>query len=55
MSDDNEYPIQIRELRMEIDYLTEEVNMLRRLVKNMKNMNSLQLTADDEEYLREVD
>jgi cell division protein FtsB len=42
---------QIRELRKEIDYLTDEVNRLRRLVKNMKDLNRLKLTADDEEYL----
>jgi cell division protein FtsB len=46
---------QINELRKEIDYLTDEVNILRRLVKNMKNMIGLTLTADDEEYLRGID
>ena len=52
MSDD-EY--QFRELRKEIDYLTDELNRLRRLVKNMKVLNRLSLTADDEEYLRVID
>ncbi len=54
MSDD-EYGIQINELRREIDTLTDEVNTLRRLVKSMKDLNKLTLTADDEEYLRRVD
>ncbi len=53
MSSDNEY--QFRELRKEIDFLTDELNKLRRLVKNMKDLNSLKLTADDEEYLRGID
>jgi hypothetical protein len=52
MSDDK---YQFDELRKEIDYLTEEVVKLKRLVKNMKVLNRLSLTADDEEYLREVD
>jgi hypothetical protein len=46
---------QFRELRKEIDYLTDELNKLRRLVKNMKDLNILSLTADDEEYLRGID
>jgi hypothetical protein len=46
---------QFRELRKEIDYLTDELNKLRRLVKNMKDLNRLSLTADDEEYLRGID
>jgi cell division protein FtsB len=53
MSSDNEY--EIRELRKEIDYLAEDVEKLKRLVKNMKDVNSLKLTADDEEYLRGID
>jgi hypothetical protein len=53
MSSDDEY--QFRELRKEIDYLTDELNRLRRLVKNMKDLNRLKLTADDEEYLRGID
>jgi TolA-binding protein len=53
MSSDNEY--EIRELRKEIDYLAEDVERLKRLVKNMKDVNSLKLTADDEEYLRGTD
>jgi cell division protein FtsB len=53
MSSDNEY--EIRELRKEIDYLAEDVERLKRLVKNMKDVNSLKLTADDEEYLRGID
>lgn len=53
MSSSDEY--QFRELRKEIDYLTDELNKLRRLVKNMKDLNSLKLTADDEEYLRGID
>ena len=53
MSSDNEYAI--RELRKEIDYLAEDVEKLKRLVKNMKDVNSLKLTADDEEYLRGID
>jgi cell division protein FtsB len=52
-SSDNEY--EIRELRKEIDYLAEDVERLKRLVKNMKDVNSLKLTADDEEYLRGID
>jgi hypothetical protein len=55
MSDDNEYRIQINELRREIDTLTDEVDTLRRLVKSMRELNSLRLTAVDEEYLRRVD
>jgi hypothetical protein len=54
MSDD-EYRIQINELRREIDTLSDEVNTLRRLVKSMRELNSLRLRADDEEYLRRVD
>lgn len=50
---DNKY--QFDELRKEIDYLTEEVVKLKRLVKNMKVLNRLSLTADDEEYLRVID
>jgi hypothetical protein len=53
MSSSDEY--QFRELRKEIDFLTDELNKLRRLVKNMKDLNSLKLTADDEEYLRGID
>jgi cell division protein FtsB len=53
MSSDNEY--EIRELRKEIDYLAEDVEKLKRLVKNMKDVNSLKLTADNEQYLREID
>jgi hypothetical protein len=53
MSSDNEY--EIRELRKEIDYLAEDVERLKRLVKNMKDVNSLKLTADDEKYLRGID
>jgi hypothetical protein len=53
MSSDNEY--EIRELRKEIDYVAEDVEKLKRLVKNMKDVNSLKLKADDEEYLREID
>ena len=52
-SSDNEY--EIRELRKEIDYLAEDVEKLKRLVKNMKDVNSLKLTADNEEYLRVID
>lgn len=52
-SSDNEYAI--RELRKEIDYLAEDVEKLKRLVKNMKDVNSLKLTADDKEYLRGID
>ncbi len=52
MSSDNEY--QFRELRKEIDYLLEEVVKLKRLVRNMRDLNSLKLTADDEEYLRGI-
>ena len=52
MSDDK---YQFDELRKEIDYLTEDVEKLRRLVKNMKVVNRLSLTADDEEYLRTID
>jgi hypothetical protein len=51
----SDYEYQFRELRKEIDYLTDEVNRLRRLVKNMKDLNKLTLTADDEEYLRGID
>ena len=50
---DNKY--QFDELRKEIDYLTEEIVKLKRLVKNMKVLNRLSLTADDEEYLRVID
>jgi cell division protein FtsB len=53
MSSDNEY--EIRELRKEIDYLTEDVEKLKRLVKNMKDVNRLKLTADNEEFLRGID
>ena len=53
MSSDNEY--EIRELRKEIDYLAEDVEKLKRLVKNMKDVNRLKLTADDEEYLSGID
>ncbi len=53
MSSDNEY--EIRELHKEIDYLAEDVEKLKRLVKNMKDVNSLKLTADNEEYLRGID
>jgi hypothetical protein len=42
---DNEY--QFRELRKEIDYLTDEVTKLRRLVRNIREMNRLTITADD--------
>ena len=49
MSDDK---YQFDELRKEIDYLTEDVEKLKRLVKSMKVVNRLSLTADDEEYLR---
>jgi hypothetical protein len=49
MSDDK---YQFDELRKEIDYLTEDVEKLKRLVKSMKLVNRLSLTADDEEYLR---
>jgi hypothetical protein len=52
-SSDNEY--EIRELRKEIDYLAEDVERLKRLVRNMKDVNSLKLTADDEEYLHGID
>jgi hypothetical protein len=52
-SSDNEY--EIRELRKEIDYLAEDVERLKSLVKNMKDVNSLKLKADDEEYLRGID
>jgi hypothetical protein len=52
MSDDK---YQFDELRKEIDYLTEEIVKLKRLVKNMKVLNRLSLTADDEEYLRVID
>ncbi len=52
MSDDK---YQFDELRKEIDYLTEEVVKLKRVVKNMKVLNRLSLTADDEEYLRVID
>ena len=53
MSSENEY--EIRELRKEIDYLAEDVEKLKRLVKNMKDVNSLKLTADNEDYLRGID
>jgi hypothetical protein len=43
---------QFRELRKEIDYLAEEIVKLKRLVRNMRDLNRLKLTADDEEYLR---
>ncbi len=46
---------QISELRKEIDYLLEEVVKLKRIVKNMKDLNRLKLLADDEEYLRTTD
>jgi hypothetical protein len=52
MSDDK---YQFDELRKEIDYLTEEVVKLKRVVKSMKVLNRLSLTADDEEYLRVID
>jgi hypothetical protein len=51
MSDDK---YQFDELRKEIDYLTEDVK-LKRLVKNMKVLNRLSLTADDEDYLCVID
>jgi hypothetical protein len=50
MSSDNEY--QFDELRKEIDYLSEEIVKLKRLVRSMRDLNSLKLTSDDEEYLR---
>jgi hypothetical protein len=50
---DNEY--EIRELHKEIDYLAEDVEKLKRLVKRMKNINRLTLTQEDEEYLRTID
>ena len=53
MSSDNEY--EIREFRKEIDYLAEDTERLKRLVKNMKDVNSLKLAADNEEYLRGID
>ncbi len=46
---------QISEFRKEIDYLLEEVVKLKRLVKNMKDLNRLKLLSDDEEYLRMLD
>jgi hypothetical protein len=46
---------QFRELRKEIDYLAEEIVKLKRLVRSMRDLNSLKLTADDEEYLRRID
>jgi hypothetical protein len=49
MSDDK---YQFRELRKEIDYLTEEVEELRRVVYGMKVLNDLKSTAEDEEFLR---
>jgi hypothetical protein len=52
MSDDK---YQFNELRKEIDYLTEDVEKLKRLVKSMKVVNRLSLTADDEEYLRTIE
>jgi len=51
-SSDNEY--EIRELRKEIDYLAEDVEKLKRLIKNMKDVNSLKLTAENEEFLRGI-
>jgi hypothetical protein len=53
MTGDDKY--QFDELRKEIDYLTEEVDRLKRLVKNMKVLNRLSITADDEEFLRGID
>jgi TolA-binding protein len=53
MSSGNEY--QFSELRKEIDYLLEEVEKLKHLVKNMRDQNRLKLTQDDEEYLRTID
>jgi hypothetical protein len=50
---DNEY--EIRELHKEIDYLAEDIEKLKRLVKRMKNINRLTLTQEDEEYLRTID
>jgi hypothetical protein len=52
MSDDK---YQFNELRKEIDYLNEDVEKLKRLVKSMKVVNRLSLTADDEEYLRTIE
>ncbi len=52
MSDDK---YQFDELRKEIDYLTEDVEKLKRLVKSMKVVNRLSLTTDDEEYLSTID
>ena len=52
MSDDK---YQFDELRKEIDYLTEDVEKLKHLVKRMKVVNRLSLTADDEEYLRMIE
>ena len=46
---------QISELRKEIDYLLEEVVKLKRLIRNMKDLNRLKLESDDEEYLRTID
>jgi hypothetical protein len=47
---------QFNELRKEIDYyLLEEVVKLKRLVRNMRDINSLKLTQDDEEFLRRID
>jgi hypothetical protein len=51
MSDDK---YQFDELRKEIDYLTEDVEKLKRLVKSMKVVNRLSLTVDDEEYLSTI-
>jgi hypothetical protein len=51
MSDDK---YQFDELRKEIDYLTEDVEKLKRLVKSMKVVNRLSLTTDDEEYLSTI-
>jgi hypothetical protein len=52
MSDDK---YQFDELRKEIDYLTEDIEKLKRLVKSMKVVNRLSLTTDDEEYLRTIE
>jgi hypothetical protein len=46
---------QFDELRKEIDYLTEDVEKLKRLVKSMKVVNRLSLTTDDEEYLSTIE
>ncbi|MDQ4066749.1 MAG: hypothetical protein M3114_04105 [Thermoproteota archaeon] len=52
MSDDK---YQFDELRKEIDYLTEDVEKLKRLVKSMKVVNRLSLTTDDGEYLSTIE